>query len=383
MTEELPDPTVFAARWLVEQQRMGVVMLDGAGRIVGSHGALVDWVSPGGECFESLPFLKAHADALEALRGGQAEPLRIPEFRHRGSDGREMVYTVDGIGIPDAPGIALIFQDATRVGELERDNLQQRDDLALAERRLTRANDLADAAEEAKSVFLANLSHELRTPLNVIIGNGEILRDWDPATLPAEDLRTFAEDILENGTFLLDHINDLLDLAKAEAGGITLVEESVDLDEVIDDALAVIGHQADARALSLDHRRQADLPPLIGDARRLRQVMHNLLGNAIKFTPDGGTVSVRSFVNSDGCATIEVFDDGIGIPPDLLDSALQPFGEAAAPVENRAQTANGVGLPLARMLIELHDGTLTLHSTPGEGTRVVLQFPASRVQVDP
>ncbi len=361
---------------------MGVVMLDDAGNIVSTHGALVDWVEPGGPCHESLPFLVPHADALAALQRGEVQTLRIPEFRHRHADGRDMSFTVDGFSAPELPGIALVFQDATRVGELERDNLQQRDDLARAERRLTRANDLADAAEEAKSVFLANISHELRTPLNVIIGNGEILRDWDPAKLPAEDLRTFAEDILENGTFLLDHINDLLDLAKAEAGGLTLIEEAVDLDEVIDDALAVIGRQADARALSLDHRKQPDLPPLIGDARRLRQVMHNLLDNAVKLTPDGGTVSVRSFVNAEGCATIEVFDDGIGIPPDLQESALQPFGQAAAPVENRGQTANGVGLPLARMLIELHDGTLTLHSTPGEGTRVVLQFPASRVQVE-
>ncbi len=370
MTGAHSDPTVFAARWLIEQRLMGVVTLDAAGRITGTHGALVDRAEPGSPCFESLPFLKAHADALDALQRGQAQALRIPEVRDRDADGREISYAVSGFSAPESPGFVLVFQDVTRVGALERDNLQQRDDLA-------------DAAEEAKSMFLANISHELRTPLNVIIGNGEILRDWDPAKQPAEDLRTFAEDILENGTFLLDHINDLLDLAKAEAGGITLNEEPVDLDEIIDDALAVIGRQADARALSLDHHKQpAGLPPLIGDARRLRQVMHNLLGNAVKFTPDGGTVSVRSFVNAEGCATIEVYDDGIGVPPDLQDSALQPFGQAAAPVENRAQTANGVGLPLARMLIELHDGRLTLHSTPGEGTRVIVQFPANRVQVD-
>lgn len=382
MTEQHPDVMVFAARWLVEQHLMGVVMLDGDGTVVARHGALVDWVEPGRRCLDCMPFLRAYEDRLEALQRAQAPSLHLPEVCHRDAEGRESSYTVSGAPAPGNAGVALIFQDATRVGELERDNLQQRDDLALAERRLTKANDLAEAAKEAKSVFLANISHELRTPLNVIIGNGEILRDWDPDKLPAEDLRTFAEDILENGTFLLDHINDLLDLAKVEAGGITLVEEPVDLDEIIGDALAVIGRQADARALSLEHRKQPGLPLLIGDARRLRQVMHHLLGNAVKFTPDGGTVSVRSSVDADGCAMIEVFDDGIGIPSEFHDSALQPFGQSATPVENRVQTANGVGLPLAKTLIELHDGTLALHSTPGEGTRITLRFPASRLQVD-
>lgn len=382
MNRQPPDPTVTAARWLVDQNLMGVVMLDGNGRVVGSHGALVDWVEPGGLWVDRLPFLKTHECALEKLQRGLPTDLRISDVPCRDAEGRELSCTVNGFSTPELPGVALVFQAATRLGEPEQGYPPRHGDLARAGRPPDRASEPGDTAREAKSVFLANFSHELRTPLNVIIGNGEILRDWDPARQPAEDLRTFAEDILENGAFLLDHINDLLDLAKAEAGGITVVEEPVDLDEVIADALAIIGQPADGRAVSLDHRRQPGPPRLIGDPRRLQQVMQNLLGHAVTCTPDGGTVSVRSFVDKEGRATIEVQGDGGGSPPDRQDSTMQPVGRAAAPVDKRPQSANGGGLPLAKMLIEMHDGTLTLDSVPGEGARAILRFPANRTQVE-
>lgn len=361
---------------------MGVVMLDGNGRVVGSHGALVDWVEPGGLWVDRLPFLKAHECALEKLKRGLPTDLRITDVPCRNAEGPELSCTVTGFNAPDLPGIALVFQAATRIGESERGIPPRHGDPAVAGRPPHLAGEPGDTAREAKSAFLANFSHELRTPLNVIIGNGEILRDWDPARQPAEDLRTFAEDILENGAVLLDHINELLDLAKAEAGGITLVERPVDLDEVIADALAVIEQLADARALSVDHRKQPGPLRLIGDPRRLRQVMQNLLGHAVMCAPVGGTVSVRSFVDQEGQATIEVLDDGVGSPPDLPDGAIQPVGRAPAPAGKPRQTADGGGLPLARMLAEMHDGTLTLDTVPGEGTRAILRFPANRTQVE-
>ena len=361
-------------------------MLDRDGIVIGGHGGPFDGLVSGCRCQDGLPFLKDHQGALNELLEGQATTIRIADICLRGATGRDTVTVVHGFCPPGSSAAVLVFLDATHPGAPDQDVERQPDmsrGIGLRRAGTAGAIDPTDAAKEAKSVFLANISHELRTPLNVIIGNAEILRDWDPETSPAEDLRTFADDILENGTDLLDHINDLLDLAKAEAGGISLEEEEVDIGDLIDEALAAIGEQEDARALSLGHDRQAELPRLFGDPRRLRQVMQSLLGNAVKFTPDGGSVSVRSFVDADGCMTIEVEDDGVGIAADQHHSALQPFGRVAAGVGNRARAGNGVGLPLARTLMRMHDGTLSLDSAPGDGTRVTLRFPANRGRLCP
>ena len=368
---------------LIGRHLIGVVMLDRDGIIVGGHGGPLDGIGSGRHFRDGLPFLGDHHGALDALLEGQAPTIRITDIHLRDAAGRDTATVVHGFCPPDSPAAVLVFVDAAHPGEPDQAVRRQAEVSMGIGLRTAGAIDPTDAAKEAKSVFLANISHELRTPLNVIIGNAEILRDWDPETSPAEDLRTFADDILENGTDLLDHINDLLDLAKAEAGGISLEEEEVDIGGLIDEALAAIGEQEDARALSLGHDRQTGLPRLFGDPRRLRQVMQSLLGNAVKFTPDGGSVSVRSYVDANGCMTIEVEDDGVGIAADQHDSALQPFGRVAAGAGNRARAGNGVGLPLARTLMRMHDGTLSLDSAPGDGTLVTLRFPANRGRLCP
>lgn len=381
MTGTGDGAAAMAARWLVDNQLIGVVLIGHDGIVTDRCGGLVGWVQTGRRISDCLPDLSSHEAELTAVSCGQRQSLFLPEVRHRhATDSEERSYSLHCFPMPDKRGVALVFQDATTVGVLERDVRRQRSDLATAERRLTHARDLAKAADQAKSVFLANVSHELRTPLNVIIGNAEILRDWDPASLPAEDLHIFAEDILENGTYLLDHINDLLDLAKAEAGGIDLIEEEVGIDHMLESTVAVVRNQPSAGALTIRHHSTAGLPQLIGDGRRLRQVLLNLLGNAVKFTADGGTISARAWVDHEGAVTIEISDDGIGIAADSLDRVLLPFGQAGRPVDNRARTGNGLGLPLAKTLVELHDGTLALDSAPGEGTRVTLRFPPGRTQ---
>ena len=383
VTGHEPDLTVIAARWLVDQQLMGVVLLDRNGIITDCYGGLVDWVETGRRYSDCLPVLTGFEDALEAVAKRQSAPLFLPGIRaSRTADGEQRLFSVHCFATGDKAGVALVFQDASNFGHLERSILRRRDDLAPAEHRLTQAQEIAKAANQASSLFLANISHELRTPLNVIIGNAEILRDWDPSTLPAEDLHTFAEDILDNGTFLLDHINDLLDLAKAEIGGIDLVEEEIDIDLVVDGAVAAARKLPKAGALTILHQPAAMLPRLIGDPQRLRQIVLNLLGDAVTVTPDGRTVTVRTFVAVDGALTIEILsdDDGSGITEASLDGVPQPFGKADIPAENRARSGIGPGLPLAKTLIELHDGTLTLDNTPGKGTRLTLRFPPKRTQ---
>ena len=217
----------------------------------------------------------------------------------------------------------------------------------------------------------------------MIIGNAEILRDWDTYEMPAEEIHSFAEDIMENGTYLLDHINDLLDLAKAEAGGLDLAEDRVDIGRLIDSTVAVVRRLPFAGGLTIE----ADGPkePLIlqCDPRRLRQALLNLLSNAVKFTPDGGSVTVRAELDPDRRVVIAIADTGVGIAPADLERVMEPFVQARQPVGNRSRAGTGLGLPLTRMLVELHDGTLTLDSTLGKGTVATLRFPPERTRAVP
>lgn len=381
MTGHEPDLSIVAARWLVDQKLMGVLRLDRNGIIAECHGSLVDWVETGQRYSDCLPALKGYEDALAAVGSHQGAPLFLPGIGGPPTeDGKQSLFSVHCFATGDEGGVALVFQDATNFGNLERSVLQQQGDLALAEHRIAQAQETAKAANQAKSLFLANISHELRTPLNVIIGNAEILRDWDPTTLPAEDLHTFAVDILDNGTFLLDHINDLLDLAKAEIGGIELVEEEIDIDLVVDGAVAAIRKLPNAGSLTILHQPAAELPRLIGDPQRLRQIVLNLLSDAVTVTPNGGTVTARTFVATDGALTIEISDDdGNGTS---MDRVLRPVGDLDALADPQSQSGIGSGVPLAKTLIELHEGTLTLDSSPGRGTRLTLRFPPKRTQAE-
>ena len=277
-----------------------------------------------------------------------------------------------------------------KVGDLERSlreeiaaltktTLQQRNDLRLALSSLPRAKDLAESANRAKSTFLANISHELRTPLNVIIGNAEILRDAAESEMPAEELRAFADDILDSGTYLLDHINDLLDIAKAEAGGMELGDDTFEVAPVVDSVLALVRPLPGAGSLTLRTDIPPDLPCFQGDQRRLHQALLNLVSNAVKFTPAGGTVTVRVF-DDDDALVIEIADTGIGIAPEDHDRVLEPFVQVHGPVDHRSRAGTGLGLPLAKTLTELHDGTLTLKSTIDQGTTVTLTFSRIRAR---
>ncbi len=340
MTGGSSDPTVVAARWLVERQVIGIIVLDRDGIVSGCQGGLVDWIAPGRPLTEVLPMLKAYEDRLGALAGDGPAEIFIPGVRLRDGFGDERVCQVRGFRDAAGSEVILVFQDSAGTSAPDRE-------------------------PEGKSAFLANISHELRTPLNVIIGNAEILRDWETGRLPSDDLRVFAEDILENGTVLLDHINDLLDLSKAETGGLTLVKEPVDMVAIVDEALAAIGGRGSSRSPVPEHDAEPGLPRLIGDAGRLRQVMHILLGHATRGAPDRVALSVRSFVDADGAPTIDVLGDGTGF------ATASPDG---------AEDGDGIGLPLARTLVALHDGTLAVAND--DGIRITLRFPASRAEAE-
>jgi two-component system cell cycle sensor histidine kinase PleC len=249
-------------------------------------------------------------------------------------------------------------------------------------RELEHAYEEADSANRTKSGFLANMSHELRTPLNAIIGFAECMQDEVMGPLP-ERYKSYAEDILTSGNHLLGMVNDLLDMAKIEAGRYELCETRIRVGDTIDSAVRILGETASHNGVSIVVQRDADSHlRLKADERSLRQMLLNLLSNAIKFTEAGGSVEVRSSVAFDGELRIEVTDNGIGMSDEHQKIALTPFGQVSVNFDRRYQ-GTGLGLPLVKSLIELHGGRLEMQSALGQGTKVGLCFPPQRVERPP
>ncbi len=242
---------------------------------------------------------------------------------------------------------------------------------------LLRAKEAAELANRTKSEFLANMSHELRTPLNAIIGFSEVLQNQTFGAIGSRN-REYAGDIQESGTHLLEIINDILDVSKAEAGIVELAEETVELERVVECSLRLVRHKAQEAGLTIE----VDLPRrpvrLFADGRRLKQVLLNLLSNAVKFTPKGGRIHIGACVEEKGSLLWYVADEGIGIAERDMPHVMEPFGQVD-PTFSRSNCGTGLGLPLARKLVECHGGHLWLESTLGKGTAVKMRLPVDRV----
>ena len=236
----------------------------------------------------------------------------------------------------------------------------------------------AEAANRAKSQFLANMSHELRTPLNAIIGFAEVIAGQLVEESKAEKIREYAGDIHTSGKHLLNVINDILDIARIEAGSLDLKEEWVALRSLLAMPLDVCRSRVVENALSLVVDLPPDLPDMYCDPRLVRQILINLLSNAAKFTPQGGAVTISFGREQDRSLRISIADTGIGIAPEDIGNALAPFRQ----VDNelgRRYDGTGLGLPLSKAFVELHDGTFSLESELDKGTTVTVRFPAKRL----
>lgn len=255
----------------------------------------------------------------------------------------------------------------------ERAALEKAEELAQSYRL---AAEKAEAANTTKAKFLANMSHELRTPLNAIIGFSELLQNAEEYRLSAAKRGEYAGDIERSGRFLLSLINEILEYSRVEAGKSVLHETVVPLREITEEIRTVLQPLAAKRGVELAVDSAPDIH-LYLDAIKLKQILLNLGGNAVKFTPAGGRVHIRSHCSHDG-AVLEVHDNGIGIPAAMIDKVLEPFVQ----VENefsRTQSGTGLGLPLTRQLIELHGGKLELTSIESEGTMARVIFPPTRI----
>ena len=241
----------------------------------------------------------------------------------------------------------------------------------------------AESASRAKSEFLATMSHELRTPLNAIIGFSEIIERESFGPVGSERYRAYAGDIRVSGTHLLEIINDVLDLAKAESGAMQMSLDDVDVAPLLESAAQMMRLQAERARIELVTDMAGGLPPARADAQRLKQIVVNLLSNAIKFSPNGGRVVLGVAPGPQlGQLTIEVSDTGIGIKPEDLAIALAPFGQVESAL-NRRFEGTGLGLPLCRKFAELMGGKLTLFSEPGVGTRVRVSVPVATAPSQP
>jgi two-component system cell cycle sensor histidine kinase PleC len=222
------------------------------------------------------------------------------------------------------------------------------------------------------------MSHELRTPLNAILGFSEVMKGELFGAHIVASYKEYSSDIHASGSHLLTLINEILDLSRIEAGRFELKEEAIALDHLVEDCRHLLTLRAKKRKLTIEEAVEPNLPRLWADERAVRQVILNLLSNAIKFTPPGGSIRIRIGWTTSGGQYFALRDTGPGIPEEEIPIVMSAFGRGALAQKN-ADEGSGLGLPIVKGLVELHGGTFTLKSKPGEGAEVIVIFPPGRV----
>jgi two-component system cell cycle sensor histidine kinase PleC len=266
---------------------------------------------------------------------------------------------------------SLISRYAETLGEL---NLRRQTEQALRIGRIE-----AERASIAKSAFIATMSHELRTPLNSIIGFSDLIANLRPEEGAVEKSADYATHILSAGRHLLEVISDILDIAKIESGTFKLNVAPYPVADVIESSAALVDSKIAAKQQRLELKLQPGLPELPIDARRVKQILLNLLSNANKFTPERGKILVSARRNADGGVTVAVVDTGVGMNQEQLVVAMTAFGQVQSHY-TRTQEGTGLGLPIARALALQHGGDLYLESEPGMGTTAILTLPPAPPQ---
>jgi PAS domain S-box-containing protein len=352
----------------------GVVVVDDVGRILSlnrSAEALFGFEQNevSGEPFTALLAPESHVTGLDYLEG-----LRANGVASLLNDGREV------LGRVRQGGVIPLFMTMGRVNDgLDRKFCAVLRDITAfkkAEGELVAAKRAAEEASAQKSDFLAKISHEIRTPLNGIIGFAEVMLEERFGPVGNERYRDYLRDIHSSGTHVNALVNDLLDLAKVEAGRMELAFTSVSLSEMVTACVSLMQAEAARARIVLRTSFAGKLPPVVADERSVRQIILNLLSNAVKFTDAGGQVIVSTALTDRGEVAFRVRDTGIGMTDTEIEAALEPFRQLATA---RRGGGTGLGLPLTKALVEANRGTLQISSTKSEGTLVEVVFPPTRV----
>jgi len=376
-------------RALVEASPLAIVGYDAAGNVVSWHGGaeqLFGWTSDEvvGRALDHVPPDKI--DELHQLRErvlGNGDSLTELETVRQRKDGSRVEVSISTARLHDPAGrlsgVVAVYSDIT---ERRRAAANQR------------AREVAEAANRAKSQFLANMSHELRTPLNAIIGFSELLEDQAYGDLN-ERQHKYVTNILSSGRHLLQLVNDILDLAKVEAGRLVVEASEFSVATALEEVQRIVEPLALAKRIALTVESSDDLPRLIADRPKVKQILYNLVSNAVKFTPEGGRVNIAARAvgqrpdlllppewQAEGIV-ISVVDTGIGIGPEDLERVFLEFEQLDSSYA-RQQEGTGLGLALTRRLVELHGGRVWVESEVGRGSRFsfVLPITPSRPPID-
>jgi two-component system cell cycle sensor histidine kinase PleC len=283
-----------------------------------------------------------------------------------------------GFWVMMAAQASINYETSTKKLKLEDERVLLIEDLQRAKETSDRARERAEAASRAKSTFLANMSHELRTPLNAILGFSEIIKTRAFGN-SIEQYSEYGNYIHGSGQHLLTLINDILDLAKIEAGRMTLREEELDIVRLVEDCVEMMNVKAQQAGVKLTVEAESGFPLVFADERALRQIVVNLLSNSIKFTQQGGIVTVFARRMADERPSFGVTDTGIGIAPEDHRRVFESFGQGRHDAV-QADKSTGLGLPIVKGLTEAHGGSVLLESTPGVGTTVTILMPTTRVR---
>lgn len=371
-----------AARDLFTRGDMAIALIDGDLKITQILGGEKFAAAEGDFALEAFPALVGCEELLAQIRSGEDGGALVFDniSIHSGGDREAPQYVNLRIYRDPVSGeLALMVQDASDTAKLQRSLVQQRNELVIARQALEEARDAALAASRAKSAFLANVSHELRTPLNVVIGNAEILRRPRALALTSAEAADYAGDILSSGELLLDLINDLIDLSRAETGDLRLAESWCDIGYIAHQSLRYAARLDDGRDKLFVEEVDPQLPPFWGDERRLKQILLNLLSNAVKFSPFQGSVRLTARREPDGRLLLEVADEGPGLDEAGLRVALEPFGQLETAKRHKG---TGLGLPIVSSLTKFHGGELEIDTAPGCGLRARVKLPAARFSAD-
>ncbi len=326
--------------------------------------------------FDDVLRLELEAGQVVTALAQEEEWTLLRSQQHHNGQGHVEMRTPNGghLRISDRRtrlgGMVTVYTDVS-------DLVERGDALARSQRDLRLAKEQAEVASRSKSQFLANMSHELRTPLNAIIGFAEVIERELFGPVGVAQYANYAADIHRSGQHLLSLINDILDLSKVEAGRFEIVEQDFALAETIDEAKRLLEIRAQKAGLAMSSEIGADVARIYADRKLVSQALLNLLSNAVKFTPAGGEIRIAAGRDGGGDLLISVSDTGIGMAPEEIPRALEPFGQIDGTLARRYD-GTGLGLTITKAFVEMHGGALTLDSEKGHGTVATIRLPGWR-----